>query len=130
MSHIIAKWVPLFSIEEASIDDSHGDCGNMLAAVASFAVESGLVETGVGEAKDKWIRVLSDNTGTVFVLGVRVDTTGEIVYEGSAEVAGVPGTGSPTVVKSLTPQGCDSCHSKHEAFRFALLVVVFFILSI
>ena len=93
----------------------------MLAAVASFAVESGLVETGVGEAKDKWIRVLSDNTGTVFVLGVRVDTTGEIVYEGSAEVAGVPGTGSPTVVKSLTPQGCDSCYSKHLAFCFALL---------
>ena len=26
---------------EASIDDSHGDCGNMIAAVGSFAIEQG-----------------------------------------------------------------------------------------
>ena len=30
-------------VEESGVDHSHGDCGNMLAAVAPFALERGLV---------------------------------------------------------------------------------------
>ena len=36
-------------VAKASVDDSHGDCGNMLAAVASFAVERGLVAVAAQE---------------------------------------------------------------------------------
>ncbi|CAD7923324.1 unnamed protein product [Amoebophrya sp. A120] len=31
-------------VKEAGVDHSHGDCGNMLAAVAAFGIEKGLVE--------------------------------------------------------------------------------------
>ena len=33
-------------VDTASVDSSHGDCGNMLAAVAPFALESCLVAAG------------------------------------------------------------------------------------
>lgn len=76
-------------------------CGNILAAVVPFAIESGLIQAA------------PDNT-TVYVnmlnTGGRCEITiqtpdGFITYSGSAKVDGVPGTASPIICNYLDIQG-------------------------
>jgi 4-oxalomesaconate tautomerase len=86
--------------------DVSPNCGNMLAGVAPFAIERGLVN-----ASDPMTRVAiyMVNTGNLAVASVH--TPGGVVrYDGTAAIAGVPGTAAAINVDFLDTAGsvCDA----------------------
>jgi 2-methylaconitate cis-trans-isomerase PrpF len=97
-------------VGEAAVDYA-GTCGNMLAAVAPFAVDEGLVR--VSEPVTR-VRVHMTNIGQVVDAYVQVDE-GVARTVGAARIAGVSGTGAPvcldfaraggTVGRGLLPTG-------------------------
>jgi len=81
--------------------DTTPNCGNMLAAVGPFAIETGLVPAEDGETA---VRVRMLNTGNLCELLVR--TPGRRVeYQGDARIDGVPGTAAPIVCNYLDVAG-------------------------
>ncbi len=66
------------------------NCGNLLAGVAPFAVERGLVDTDPG-ARELTVRILMRNTDTVAVARILL-RDGAPVYDGETAISGVPGT--------------------------------------
>ncbi|WP_062288422.1 PrpF domain-containing protein [Demequina phytophila] len=70
-------------------------CGNILAAVAPFAIERGLVPARDGRTV---VRVRMVNTAAVAALTV-LTPGGEVTYQGDAEISGVPGTAAPIEVE-------------------------------
>jgi 4-oxalomesaconate tautomerase len=67
------------------------NCGNILAGVAPFAIERGLVPARDGTTE---VRIFMENTGQVAV--ATVSTPGGVVsYTGGARIDGVPGTAAP-----------------------------------
>jgi 4-oxalomesaconate tautomerase len=88
------------SIEEGRVDTTP-NCGNMLAAVAPYGIETGLV----GAAGDvTTLRVLTRNTGTLSDIEVQTPG-GKVQYAGSARIDGVPGTAAPINVSFLETAG-------------------------
>jgi 4-oxalomesaconate tautomerase len=88
------------SIKEARVDTTP-NCGNMLAAVVPFALETGLVRA-LGDVTT--LRVLTRNTGTLS--DIEVQTPGrKITYAGSARIDGVPGTSAPINISFLDTAG-------------------------
>jgi 2-methylaconitate cis-trans-isomerase PrpF len=91
-------------VAEASVDHSHGDCGNMVAAVAPFALERGLVSAPSG-ASSAHVRIHSLVTGAIYAADVALarEGAGTIVnYDGDFAVPGVP---SPAAPVRLTTYG-------------------------
>ncbi|MBH0239056.1 4-oxalomesaconate tautomerase [Methylobrevis albus] len=77
-------------VAERSVDTAP-NCGNMLSAVAPFAIASGLVQAVPGETT---VRVHNVNTGTI--IEARVGTPdGDLRFQGAAAIDGVPGTAAP-----------------------------------
>ncbi|MFN7634301.1 MAG: PrpF domain-containing protein, partial [Acetobacteraceae bacterium] len=75
------------SVDKAIVDTSPS-CGNMLAGVAPFAIERGLVP-----AEDGLTRVVIFNVNTESRIEALVQTPGRRVrYTGSTAIDGVPGT--------------------------------------
>ena len=71
--------------------DTNQNCGNILAGVAPFAIERGLVEAREGTTR---VVVRTLNTGTIAAL--TVSTPGGVVtYAGEATLPGVPGSAAP-----------------------------------
>ncbi|WP_137176908.1 4-oxalomesaconate tautomerase [Roseomonas sp. AR75] len=69
-------------------------CGNMLAGVGPFAIESGLVPAEDGETK---VMIRAVNTGAL--IEAVVQTPGRRVrYDGDTAIAGVPGTAAPILL--------------------------------
>jgi 4-oxalomesaconate tautomerase len=88
------------SIKEARVDTTP-NCGNMLAAVAPFGLETGLVKPA-GDVTS--LRVLTRNTGTLS--DIEVQTPGGVVeYAGNARIDGVPGTAAPIKISFLETAG-------------------------
>ncbi|HEX3847248.1 MAG TPA: 4-oxalomesaconate tautomerase [Steroidobacteraceae bacterium] len=88
------------SVKEARVDTTP-NCGNMLAAVVPFALETGLVSAR-GDVTT--LRVLTRNTGTLSDIEVR--TPGGVVeYAGEARIDGVPGTAAPINISFLDTAG-------------------------
>jgi 4-oxalomesaconate tautomerase len=88
------------SIKEASVDTTP-NCGNMLAAVVPFAIESGLVKA---DEDTTTFRVRTLNTDTL--CDVEVQTPGGLVeYSGDARIDGVPGTAAPVNITFLDTAG-------------------------
>jgi len=91
-------------VDQALVDVSP-NCGNMLAGVAPFAIERGLVK-----ASDPITRVAiyMVNTGNLAVASIQTPG-GEVRYDGHAAIAGVPGTAAPINVDFLDTAGsvCD-----------------------
>ncbi|MCL4790601.1 MAG: 4-oxalomesaconate tautomerase, partial [Gammaproteobacteria bacterium] len=80
------------------------NCGNILAGVAPFAIEQGLVAAADGITK---VRIHMVNTASVAVASVQ--TPGRVVsYVGSARIDGVPGTAAPVSLDFLDIAG-SSC---------------------
>jgi len=80
-------------VDEARVSDAQV-CGNMLAAVAPFAIEQGLVAAADGETRVR-IRQLNDGslaTATVMTPG------GRVTYAGDTAIDGVPGTAAPVLL--------------------------------
>jgi 4-oxalomesaconate tautomerase len=88
------------SIKESRVDTSP-NCGNMLAAVVPFALETGLVEP---RGDITTLRVLTRNTGTLSDIEVRTPR-GRMEYSGKARIDGVPGTASPVNISFLETAG-------------------------
>ncbi|MGC1520577.1 MAG: 4-oxalomesaconate tautomerase [Steroidobacteraceae bacterium] len=88
------------SVKEARVDTTP-NCGNMLAAVAPFGLETGLVKA-TGEVTT--LRVLTRNTGTLSDIEVRTPG-GTVEYSGEARIDGVPGTASPVNISFLETAG-------------------------
>jgi 4-oxalomesaconate tautomerase len=88
------------SVKEARVDTTP-NCGNMLAAVAPFGLETGLVKA-TGDVTT--LRVLTRNTGTLSDIEVRTPG-GRVEYSGEARIDGVPGTASPVNISFLETAG-------------------------
>jgi len=90
---------------QVSIDrplvDVTPNCGNMLAAVGPFAIEQRLVEP---QAPVTSVRIHMVNTGNIAVAHVPT-VNGEIIYEGDAVIAGVPGTAAAIRMDFLDTEG-------------------------
>ena len=71
-------------VDEALVSDKQ-NCGNILAGVAPFAIEQGLV-SGNGP-----IRIHQVNSGQIAETRIQMQG-GEVVYEGNTAIDGVPGT--------------------------------------
>jgi 4-oxalomesaconate tautomerase len=81
--------------------DTTPNCGNILAGVAPFAIERGLVPV---RDRITTVRVRTVNTGTVADLDVETPD-GRVNYEGSARIDGAPGTAAPITVTFLDAEG-------------------------
>ena len=81
--------------------DTSPNCGNMLAAVGCFAIESGLVVPD-----DDVTRVRLFNLNTHRVVHAHVPTPNRhLSYEGDTRIDGVPGTGAGIVLDFIEPAG-------------------------
>ena len=81
--------------------DTTPNCGNMLAAVVPFALETGMLQA---QGDQSTFRVLTLNTG--MQCDITVDTRGGVVqYEGTARIDGAPGTSAPIVINFLDTAG-------------------------
>ena len=79
---------------DRAIVDTTPSCGNILAGVACYAIEEGLVV-----AKDPYTRVRIRAVNNRADVEAIVQTPrGQISYEGDQVIDGVPGTGSPIVL--------------------------------
>lgn len=90
-------------VQEGIVDTSP-NCGNMLAAVAPFAIEAGLVPATDGVTV---VRIHNVNTGKL--IEARVQTPdGRVTYEGEAVIDGVPGTAAPIHLAFLDAAGANT----------------------
>ena len=80
------------------------NCGNILAGVGPFAIERGLVTAVDGQTI---VRIFMENTGQV--AEARVETPGgQVTYQGTARIDGVPGTSAPIPITFADTAG-SSC---------------------
>lgn len=85
--------------------DTTPNCGNMLAAVVPFALETGLA---VAQGDTTTLRVLTLNTDMQCDITVRTPMTPvgrRVEYAGDARIDGVPGTSSPITINFLDTAG-------------------------
>jgi 4-oxalomesaconate tautomerase len=83
------------------IVDTNPSCGNMLAGVAPFAIE-----TGMFPAQDGETRVMIYNVNTASRIEAVVQTPGRAMrYSGDAAIDGVPGTAAPIILNFMDVVG-------------------------
>ncbi|WP_128330876.1 2-methylaconitate cis-trans isomerase PrpF family protein [Apibacter sp. HY039] len=85
-----------------SLVDRKGNCGNMSAAVAPFAIEMGLIDD-VQEPITQ-VSIFNTNTSKIIIAHLPVKD-GKVVYEGNYAISGVPGTASKIQLDFLEPGG-------------------------
>jgi 4-oxalomesaconate tautomerase len=88
------------AVKEALVDTTP-NCGNMLAAVVPFAIESGMI---AARGDVTTLRVLTENTGTLADIEVRTPG-GRVEYAGDARIDGVLGSASPVNIRFLDTAG-------------------------
>ncbi len=76
---------------EKAVVDTAPSCGNILAGVGPFSIESGYVAAQAGETT---VRVQNLNTGALIECVVRTPN-GQVSYDGDTAIDGVPGTAAP-----------------------------------
>ncbi len=86
---------------EQAVVDTTPNCGNMLAAVVPFALETGLV---AARGETTTLRVLTLNTDMQSDITVQTPG-GSISYDGDARIDGVPGTSAPVRISFLDTAG-------------------------
>jgi len=91
--------------DRAEVSDNQ-NCGNLLAGVGPFAVESGIVPAVDPTTS---VRVFMENTQSLAVVQVQTPS-GVVCYQGSARIDGVPGTHAPVPIDFLDVAG-SSCGS-------------------
>ncbi len=83
------------------IVDTAVNCGNMLAAVAPFAITKGLVNTTHPQTT---VKIYNENTKVVIQATVQTPN-GEITYDGDARIDGIAGTSAPIKLSFVDPVG-------------------------
>ncbi|MCM5704678.1 4-oxalomesaconate tautomerase [Larsenimonas salina] len=95
-SHPMADVDYLFA--QVVVDDAHVDygqnCGNILAGVAPFALESGLIDAHTPTTS---VRVHMVNSGQLATIDVATPN-GKIEYQGTTHISGVPGEAAALTV--------------------------------
>jgi 4-oxalomesaconate tautomerase len=81
--------------------DTTPNCGNMLAAVVPFALETGLVRP---KGDSTTLRVLTLNTDMQCDITVQTPN-GHVQYEGTSRIDGAPGTSAPITINFLDTAG-------------------------
>jgi 4-oxalomesaconate tautomerase len=81
--------------------DTTPNCGNMLAGVGPFAIETGLVHAGEPRTP---VRVRMLNSDNLCELSIETPS-GRVEYDGDARIDGVPGTAAPIVCNYLDVAG-------------------------
>ncbi|MBV1701693.1 MAG: 4-oxalomesaconate tautomerase [Hyphomicrobiales bacterium] len=77
--------------------DTAPSCGNMLAGVAPYGIETGLIQATPGQT-----RVMIFNVNTSARIEAVVETpNAQIIYGGNAAIAGVPGTAAPIILNFM-----------------------------
>src|SRR5690625_1567510 len=90
---------------EATTVQTTQNCGNMLAAVVPFAVETGLIQPTSGVTE---VLVRTTNTGLVSRISINTpESRGRrfVQYMGDVEIAGVPGAAAPVNIRFLNTAG-------------------------
>ncbi len=77
-------------VDQPIVTDAQ-NCGNILAGVAPFAIERGLVTAQAGETR---VAIHMENTGQVAVATVSTPDR-KVRYEGDAMISGVPSSAAP-----------------------------------
>jgi 4-oxalomesaconate tautomerase len=90
-------------VDEPRIDLNQ-NCGNLLAGVAPFAVERGLVAARDGQTR---VRIHMVNSASLAEATVQTPE-GRVRYDGEARIDGVPGTHAPVLIDFLDVAG-SSC---------------------
>ncbi len=81
--------------------DTSPSCGNMLAGVAPFAIETGMIEASDGRTS-----VMIYNVNTQSRIEAIVETPGRRMrYDGTARIDGVPGTAAPITLNFMDVVG-------------------------
>ena len=81
--------------------DTTPNCGNMLAAVVPFALETGMV---AAQGATSTFRVLTLNTDMACDITVQTPG-GQVEYEGDARIDGAPGSSAPITINFLDTAG-------------------------
>ncbi|WP_409524874.1 4-oxalomesaconate tautomerase [Nitrincola sp. MINF-07-Sa-05] len=81
-------------VDQALVSDAQ-NCGNMLAGVAPFAVERGLV---AAQDKETNVTIYMENTEQIAVATVQTPNA-VVTYEGEADIDGVPGISAPVLIQ-------------------------------
>ncbi len=81
--------------------DTTPNCGNILAGVGPFALESGLIASTSPETR---VRVHMVNSGKICELVLQTPN-GKITYSGDACIDGVPGTSAPVICNYMDVAG-------------------------
>ncbi len=84
---------------ERGVLDASVNCGNILAAVAPFALDRGILALQSDRAT---VRIRNTNTDTVVRATIEL-RQGAPVYAGNHAIAGVPGTGAPIELDFAPP---------------------------
>ncbi|KAL4887400.1 PrpF protein-domain-containing protein [Aspergillus karnatakaensis] len=84
--------------------DLTGNCGNMTAGVAPFAIQEGLVKPQTGQNKID-VRIYNTNTQRIVVETVAIDEAGDVVEDGDFFIPGVSNPGSEVKCKFVDPVG-------------------------
>lgn len=88
------------AVEEGRVDFKP-TCGNIMSGVGPAAIEMGLVEP-TGDMTE--VKIAAVNTGARVIANVET-LNGRPNYEGSAEIAGVPGQSAPVALRFLDVVG-------------------------
>ncbi|MEM7072429.1 MAG: 4-oxalomesaconate tautomerase [Pseudomonadota bacterium] len=90
---------------QVAVLEAHVDfkptCGNILSAVGPAAIEMGLVPI---QGEQTRVKIKSTNTGALAEAVVQTPD-GKVEYEGTAQIAGVPGTAAPVIIKFMNVIG-------------------------
>ena len=86
---------------DSEVVDTTPNCGNMLAAVVPFALETGLV---VARRDATTLRVLTLNTDMQCDVTVQTPA-GKVSYDGDSRIDGVPGMSAPVTINFLDTAG-------------------------
>lgn len=86
---------------DLDVVDTSPSCGNMLAGVAPYAIETGLIRPGDGETA---VMIYNVNTGAR-IEAVAQTPAGAVAYDGDASIDGVPGTAAPIYLNFMDVVG-------------------------
>lgn len=92
---------------DASSVQTSANCGNMLAAVVPFAVETGLI---IPDSDTTEVKVRTTNTGLVSAISIQTPRLGDrdrriVSYNGSTKIDGVNGSSSPVSIMFVNTAG-------------------------
>jgi 2-methylaconitate cis-trans-isomerase PrpF len=92
-------------VDEARVD-TNPNCGNMLSAVAPFAIEEGLFAAQEGTTK---VRIHNVNTGAIIHSVVQTPSR-KVIYRGEQQLDGVSGNSAPIYLHFLNAEGAKTGH--------------------